>query len=309
MRVRAARRRRRRRAGGGGRSPARTAGTGRAGAPGSRCRPARGPPRSTSGGSAAAGPGARGTGPSRWPPRVLISSPTTTRTRRPRSCAIALRRERGVDPLVVGDRDDVEARRPRSTRSRISATDAVPSDASVWMWRSARPSRSVGSDAAIAVIDRRRDTGVARSAARRSPRPRRGPARSGGRRPTTARGASARIVLEGGGDRGREARPSARGASRPRGSARGSAGLGSGRPRSRRAAADVDRWRRSRWRAGPGRPGSAPGGRRTGPRCPNAVRSRSATRPTDSPARRAREERPAGVGDRHDVDADPAARA
>ena len=50
--------------------------------------------------------------PSRWPPRVVISSPTTTSTRQP---AVARHRpagERGVDPLVVGDADDVELGAP-----------------------------------------------------------------------------------------------------------------------------------------------------------------------------------------------------
>ena len=41
---------------------------------------------------------------------------------------------------------------------------------------------------------------------------------------------------------------------------------------------------------------------------PVPVRSRSATRPTDSPAAERREERPARVRERHDVDADPAPR-
>ena len=103
------------------------------------------------------------------------------RTARPRSAAIVPRGERGVDPLVVRDRDDVEEPLP-STWSRISATDAVPSEASVWMCRSARPRRSSSSAASC------RPSGRSAAGAAASPARRRGRARSGGTRPTTAPG-------------------------------------------------------------------------------------------------------------------------
>ena len=128
----------------GARSPGRTAGTGRAGGPGSRCRPARGRPRSDQRRLRSAGTGRSRNSPSRWPPRVVISSPTTTRTRMPRSSA--MRRAASAASIRSWSVMAITSRTAsRSTRSRISATDAVPSDASVWMWRSARPRRSVGS--------------------------------------------------------------------------------------------------------------------------------------------------------------------
>ncbi len=46
----------------------------------------------------------------RWPPRVVISSPTMTSRRDPRSRARARAASARVDPLVVADADDVEAR-------------------------------------------------------------------------------------------------------------------------------------------------------------------------------------------------------
>ncbi len=55
-----------------------------------------------------AGTGRSRNRPSRWPPRVLISSPTITRVRQPAIEGDPAGRERGVDPLVIGDRDDVE---------------------------------------------------------------------------------------------------------------------------------------------------------------------------------------------------------
>ena len=45
---------------------------------------------------------------SRWPPSVVTSSPTTTSTRSPRSAADRPGGHGGIDPLVVGDGDDVE---------------------------------------------------------------------------------------------------------------------------------------------------------------------------------------------------------
>ena len=44
----------------------------------------------------------------------------------------------GIDAFVVGDGDDVEVA-ARATCSRIARTSAVPSEATVWMCRSARP--------------------------------------------------------------------------------------------------------------------------------------------------------------------------
>ena len=80
--------------------------------------------------------------PSRWPPRVVTSSPTTTWARRPRSREIARAASaasiRSWSVIAMTSRS-VE----RSTWSRISTIPAVPSDASVWMWRSARPSFAV----------------------------------------------------------------------------------------------------------------------------------------------------------------------
>ena len=55
-----------------------------------------------------AGMGRSRNSPSRWPPRVVISSPTITANGRPRSSAMWRAASARVDPLVVGDRDDVE---------------------------------------------------------------------------------------------------------------------------------------------------------------------------------------------------------
>ena len=61
--------------------------------------------------------------PTRWPPRVEISSPTMTSSGRPGLLGHGARRQRRVDALVVGDGDDVEAgadgvRRGSSPRPR-----------------------------------------------------------------------------------------------------------------------------------------------------------------------------------------------
>ena len=91
-----------------------------------------------------AGTGRSRNRPSRWPPRVLTSSPTITRVRSPRSSA--MRRAARAASIRSWSVIAMTSSTPsRSTRSRISVTGAVPSEASVWMWRSARPSRSVGS--------------------------------------------------------------------------------------------------------------------------------------------------------------------
>ena len=80
---------------------------------------------------------------SRWPPRVVTSSPTMTSTGRPRSRAIA----RPATPASMRSWSVMAmTSSPRSTaRSSTLVTDAVPSEATVWMWRSARPGRSTRS--------------------------------------------------------------------------------------------------------------------------------------------------------------------
>ena len=120
-----------------GPSPGRRAGRARAGGPGSRSRPGRGPrrPAQVRNGLTAASRNS----PSRWPPRVVISSPTTTsnaqaavaRDRAPASAASI----RSWSVIAMTSSSVL-----RSTWSRMSTTPAVPSDASVWMCRSARPS-------------------------------------------------------------------------------------------------------------------------------------------------------------------------
>ena len=80
----------------------------------------------------------------RCPPSVVTSSPTMTSTSG-RDRGPSPGRRGGIDALVVGDGDDVEvgrfARRGRGSPS----TSAVPSDARVWMCRSARPAVDRGS--------------------------------------------------------------------------------------------------------------------------------------------------------------------
>ena len=134
-----------RRGAGGARSPGRTADTGRAGGRGSRCRPARGSRRSSSAACATSGPARSMYSARRWPPSVVTSSPTTTSIGSPRSRAIGRPATRGVDPLVVGDRDDVQVRR-RPTCSRISVTAACrPRRACGCGGRRGRPAGRLGS--------------------------------------------------------------------------------------------------------------------------------------------------------------------
>ena len=81
---------------------------------------------------------------SRWPPSVVTSSPTMTSSGRPRSWAMRPAGDGGIDAFVVGDGDDVEAA-ASTARSSTRVTDAVPSEATVWMCRSARPAGSAPS--------------------------------------------------------------------------------------------------------------------------------------------------------------------
>ncbi len=142
-----------------------------------------------------AGTGRSRNSPRRCPPRVEISSPTTIATPRPRSAAIS--RAASAASIRSWSAIAMTSRNPSaSTRSRTSTTDAVPSEAQVWMCRSARPSRSTGSAIMPAPAahrdrdDRARARVHGRDQARRRRRahPGRGPARSDGRRPTIARG-------------------------------------------------------------------------------------------------------------------------
>ena len=134
--------------------------------------------------SAASGSGRIGRSMNRAPAggrrSVVTSSPTTTSTGRPRSRAIVRAATRGVDPLVVGDRDDVEVGRALDVVEDRRDRRRSRREASVWMWRSARP-RRVGHRSCRPASGRRRP----RSPPARRAAPR-GPARSGRRPPTTA---------------------------------------------------------------------------------------------------------------------------
>ena len=202
------------------------------------------------------------------PPSVVISSPTTTSNGSPRSAAIA--RPASAASIRSWSAIAMTSRKPvAATWSRTSTTDAVPSDASVWMWRSARPRRATGS-----VVTRRPSPGPVASgvvgawrACRASGVP---PiARSGQigwNAPHHCSGASPRMLLEhpdhgrrhGGDALAPRARLRRRHADRR--------GSGSGRPSSagrRRPTSGTPVSRASI----AGRPGSAPGGRRTGSGC------------------------------------------
>ena len=91
-----------------------------------RCRPARGrAPRSPCSDCQGRMRFSRNS-PTRWPPRVVISSPTMISMRSPRARRDALRRHGRVDALVVGDGDHVQvARRDGLLEDLLHARDAV----------------------------------------------------------------------------------------------------------------------------------------------------------------------------------------
>jgi hypothetical protein len=135
--------------------------------------------------------------PSRWPPRVVTSSPTTTSARRPRSRAIAWAATAAVDPLMIGDGDDVEVGpcldvvEDRGDAGRAIARRACgcagPHDRG-GAWR-----RSCGGPRAPGLSS----GGPAASVASAPPQPR-DPARSGRRPPTTDRGVGDEVLERGG---------------------------------------------------------------------------------------------------------------
>ena len=107
--------------------------------------------------------------------RVETSSPTITSRAEPEVPGHRPGRDRGVDPLVVGDRDDVEVGLALDVVEDRRRSPSIPSEARVWMWRSARPSRSV------MAAPRRSGAGLVRRRLARS-------GQIGKNAPTTARG-------------------------------------------------------------------------------------------------------------------------
>ena len=109
-------------------------GTGRTGAGSRRGRPARGPPAIV---STARQPGrdrpARGRAQIRSPSAVLTSSPTMTVSPAGRRVA---RRERAVDPVVVGDREVGQPARGRGPHDDRRAATASRTTPEVWQCRS-----------------------------------------------------------------------------------------------------------------------------------------------------------------------------